>query len=60
LSKVIKIDEARIQSHLDQIVRSTVEETRNELLNAVAERMCNAKRYEHGDERTDLRAGHYN
>ena len=27
LSKVIKIDDARIQNHLDQMVRSTVEET---------------------------------
>jgi transposase-like protein len=59
LSKVIKIDEARIQSHLDQIVRSTVEETLNELLSAEADRLCNAKRYEHVEERTDLRAGHY-
>jgi len=59
LSKVIKIDEARIQSHLDQIVRSTVEETLNDLLNAVADRLCNAKRYEQVEERTDQRAGHY-
>lgn len=59
LSKVIKIDEARIQSHLDQIVRSTVEETLNDLLDAEADRLCNAKRYEHVEERTDQRAGHY-
>jgi transposase-like protein len=59
LSKVIKIDEARIQSHLDRIVRSTVEETLNDLLDAEADRLCNAKRYEHVEERTDQRAGHY-
>jgi putative transposase len=59
LSKVIKIDEARIQNHLDQMVRSTVEQTINNLLDAEADRLCNAKRYEHIEERTDQRAGHY-
>lgn len=59
LSKVIKIDEARIQSHLDQMVRSTVEQTLNDLLDSEADRLCNAKRYEHIEERTDQRAGHY-
>jgi len=59
LSKVIKINEGRIQSHLDQMVRSTVEQTLNELLDAEADQLCNAKRYEHSDQRTDQRAGHY-
>jgi putative transposase len=59
LSKVIKIDEARIQSHLDKVVRSTVEQTLNDLLDAEAEHLCNAKRYEHTDTRSDQRAGHY-
>jgi putative transposase len=59
LSKVIKIDEARIQSHLDKVVRSTVEQTLNDLLDAEADHLCNAKRYEHTDTRSDQRAGHY-
>jgi transposase-like protein len=59
LSKVIKIDEARIQTHLDKVVRSTVEETLNGLLDAEADQLCNAKRYEHTEERSDQRAGHY-
>jgi len=33
LSKVIKIDEAKIHSHLDSLVRDTVEETLNKMLN---------------------------
>lgn len=33
LSKVIKIDEAKIHSHLDSLVRDTVEETLNKILN---------------------------
>jgi len=37
LSKVIKINETKIQSHLDQMVRSTVEQTLNNLLDAEAD-----------------------
>jgi transposase-like protein len=59
LSKVIRIDEARIQTHLDKIVRSTVEQTLNDLLDAEADQLCNARRYEHAEGRTDQRAGHY-
>ena len=59
LSNIIKIDHAKLQSHLDQMVRTTVEQTLNDLLDAEADRLCNAKRYEHVEERTDQRAGHY-
>ena len=59
LSKVIKIDESQIQSHLDQMVRNTVEETLNGLLDAEAEQLCNAKRYERTAVRSNARAGHY-
>jgi transposase-like protein len=59
LNKVIKIDEAQIQSHLDSMVRETVEETLNKMLNEEADRLCNAQRYEHSDSRKDTRAGHY-
>jgi len=41
------------------MVRSTMEQTLNDLLDAEADRLCNAKRYEHVEERTDQRAGHY-
>ena len=59
LSKVIKIDESLIQTHLDKMVRSTVEETLNGLLDAEADQLCNAKRYERTAERANARAGHY-
>jgi transposase-like protein len=59
LSQVIKIDEAQIQQHLGEMVRSTVEETLNGLLDAEADPLCQARRYEHTDRRTDQRAGHY-
>lgn len=59
LNNVIKINEAQIKNHLGQMVRSTVEETLNAMLDAEADHLCNAKRYEHTDARTDQRAGHY-
>jgi transposase-like protein len=59
LSKVIKIDETKIKNHLGEMVRSTVEETLNDMLNAEADRLCNARRYERTEARADGRAGHY-
>ena len=38
LGNVIRIDEGQIRGHLDQLVRSTVEETLNGLLDAEADR----------------------
>ncbi len=59
LSHVIKIDEAKIQWHLGEMVRSTVEQTLNGMLDAEADQLCKARRYEHTEGRTDQRAGHY-
>jgi len=59
LGKVIKIDERSIQDHLGHVVRSTVEETLNGLLDAEADRVCGAARYERSESRRDSRAGHY-
>ena len=59
LSKVIRIDESEIQSHLDKMVRGTVEDALNAMLDAEADEMCNAQRYERSPDRVDTRAGHY-
>ena len=59
LSKVIRIDESEIRGHLDEMVRGTVEETLNAMLDAEADEMCKAQRYEHSPERIDTRAGSY-
>ena len=59
LSNVIRIDDERIQDHLGKIVRGSVEETLNALLEAEAERLCNAERYERTQARRDTRAGSY-
>ncbi|MEO1483715.1 MAG: IS256 family transposase [Myxococcota bacterium] len=59
LSKVIKIDDARIRDHLGEIVRGTVEETLNAMLDAEADEIAGAKRYERSEERRDYRSGSY-
>ena len=46
LNNVITIDDERIRNHLDRVVRGSVEETLNALLEAEADRLCNAQRYE--------------
>ncbi len=56
---VISINEDAVKSHLGEIVRSTVEETLNGLLDAEADRLCNAKRYERSADRVDTRAASY-
>ena len=42
MGQVIQIDEARIKDHLGEMVRGTVEEALNGLLDAEADRLCGA------------------
>src|SRR6185437_612119 len=53
LGNVITIDDERIKNHLDRVVRGSVEETLNALLDAEADRSCNAPRYERTEARRD-------
>lgn len=57
--QIIKIEQEQLTQHLDKVVRGTVEETLNSLLDAEADRLCQARRYERTDARRDTRAGHY-
>ena len=59
LGNVIRIDDDRVKEHLDKVVRGTVEETLNAMLEAEADRLCNAGRYERSEARRDLRSGSY-
>ena len=59
LNKVIKINEDELKNHVYIMVRNTVEETLNELLDAEADQLCNATRYERTGDRRDFRAGYY-
>ena len=56
---VIAVDEAELRTHVSEVVRQSVEETLNGLLDAEADTLCQAKRYERNAERASTRAGHY-
>ena len=51
MGEVIRINEVRIRDHLGEVVRGTVEETLNALLDAEADRLCGAARYERSEAR---------
>lgn len=56
---LVTVNEGELRAHLDQIVTGAVEETLNQLLDAEAEALCQARRYERTATRQDTRAGHY-
>ena len=58
-SEVLKIDVGNLKKDLSGLVRGTVEETLNSLLDAEADLLCGAKRYERKDARSSYRAGSY-
>ena len=47
------------ETHLGEMVRGTVEETLNAMLDAEADQLCGAGRYERSQARQDTRAGSY-
>src|ERR1700716_90153 len=59
LGNVIRIDDERVRDHLGRIVRGTVEETLNAMVETEADRLCNAERYERTQARRDQRSGSY-
>lgn len=58
-NNIIQINQQLVKSELNELVRNSVEETLNNLLDAEADRLCNAEKYEHTGERRDTRAGSY-
>lgn len=56
---IIRLDEAQLREHLDRKITESVEDTLNGLLDAEADRLCGAGRYERSADRVDTRAGHY-
>jgi transposase-like protein len=56
---LVRIDEEEIRGHVDKVVRTSVEETLNALLETEADELCGAKRYERSAGRVDTRAGNY-
>ena len=50
--QIIRIEQEQLNKHLDKVVRGTVERTLNELLDAEADRLCGAGRYERAASRS--------
>ena len=59
LKDEIRVDTAELRGHVDEVVRSSVEEMLNALLQAEADQICKGGRYERSPERVNTRAGHY-
>lgn len=59
VKKILKVNEEEVRNYLDKQVRDSVETTLNTMLDAEADNLCGAKRYERSPDRTDFRAGHY-
>jgi len=57
--KIVQLNEEIIKSELKELVRSSVEETLNGLLEQEAQQLTNAAKYERSAERQGYRSGHY-
>lgn len=57
--KLLSINETEIRDHLGEMVRHSVEEALNNMLDLEAEKQVGAGKYERSDERSDTRAGYY-
>ena len=58
-NNIIQFNEEIIKGQIKELVRSSVEETLNELLEAEAEKLTQAARYERNEARQGYRSGHY-
>lgn len=56
---IIQLNEAAIKGELKDLVRNSVEETLNALLDHEADELVNAERYERSGDRKGYRSGHY-
>lgn len=57
--KIIHLNEGAIKNELKELVRNSVEETLNGLLDQEAQALTNAAKYERSEERQGYRSGHY-
>ena len=57
--KIVQLNEEVIKGQINELVRGSVEETLNELLEAEAEKPTQAARYERNEQRQGYRSGHY-
>ena len=57
--KIVQLNEEVIKGQIKELVRGSVEETLNELLEKEAESLTQAARYERSEARQGYRSGHY-
>ena len=57
--KIVQLNEEVIKGQIKELVRGSVEETLNELLEKEAESLTQAARYERSETRQGYRSGHY-
>ena len=57
--KIVQLNEEVIKGQIKELVRDSVEETLNGLLDAEAEQLTKAAKYERSEERQGYRSGHY-
>ena len=57
--KIVQLNEQVIKTELKELVRQSVQEVLNSLLDAEADQLTNAHKYERTESRQDTRAGHY-
>ena len=59
MADIIQLNQAEIKSQLGEMVRKSVEDTLNAMLDAEADQITQAHKYERTDARQDTRAEHY-
>ena len=57
--KIVQLNEEVIKGQIKELVRGSVEETLNELLESEAENLTQAARYKRNEQRQGYHSGHY-
>ena len=60
MADIIQLNEKEIKSQLGDMVRQSVEDTLNAMLDEESDQITQANKYERTEKRLDTRAGHYN
>lgn len=56
---IIQVNQDFIHTELKELVKNSVEETLNTMLDAEADKLVNAERYARDEQRQGYRSGHY-
>ena len=57
--KIVSINETLVKDQLGELVRVSVEDTLNQMLDSEADLLCNADKFQRSESRTNQRAGFY-